>query len=104
MDLAAGGLAISIVTYGELYERAFYARDASALSGLMSFLEGVEVLPLTIRIVELFATVRGSLSRNVRQQIGDFDLLTAATALVHSCTLLTYNRKDFDLITGVLLY
>ncbi len=35
------------------------------------------------------------------QTTGDFDLLMAATALRHSLTLLTNNRKHFEIIAGL---
>jgi predicted nucleic acid-binding protein len=39
LELAPAGLAISIITYGELYECAAFAHDpAPALAGLRSFL------------------------------------------------------------------
>ena len=67
--LASSGLALSMMTYGELYEGAYYARDPeSALAGLRDFLEGKEVLPLTLAIMERFAIVRGALPRPIRRQ------------------------------------
>jgi len=59
------------------------------------------VLPLTTAIMERFAIVRGQLSRPQRQQIGDMDLLIAATALHHDLTLLTRNTRDFRLVPGL---
>jgi len=35
--------------------------------------------------------------------IGDFDLLIGATALQHNLTLLTNNRRHFELIEGLSL-
>jgi len=51
--------------------------------------------------MERFAIVRGQLSRPQRQQIGDMDLLIAATALHHDLTLLTRNTRDFRLVPGL---
>jgi tRNA(fMet)-specific endonuclease VapC len=105
LELAQFGLAVSIITYGELYEGAYYARDKEqALAGVRSFLTAKDVLPLTLPIMERFAVIRGSLSRSVRQQIGDMDLLIAATALEHELTLVTHNLKDFELIPDLKLY
>ncbi|MGI8483868.1 MAG: type II toxin-antitoxin system VapC family toxin [Thermomicrobiales bacterium] len=105
LDLAPDGLAISLITYGDLYEGAHYARDPQqALGGLRAFLRGKEVLPLTTAIMERFAIVRGQLSRPQRQQIGDMDLLIAATALHHDLTLLTRNVRDFRLVPGLKRY
>jgi tRNA(fMet)-specific endonuclease VapC len=105
LELAPAGLAVSIITYGELYEGAAFANDpAPALAGLRSFLKGIAMLPLTHPVMERFARIRGSLPRSVRQQIGDLDILIAATALEHHLTLLTRNRKDFQQIPNLKLY
>jgi tRNA(fMet)-specific endonuclease VapC len=105
LDLAPAGLAISLISYGELYEGAFFSRDPPvALDALQTFLAGKEILPLTTAIVERFAVVRGRLSRKLRQQIGDMDLLIAATALHHGLILLTRNLKDFQHVPNLDIY
>jgi tRNA(fMet)-specific endonuclease VapC len=105
LELAPAGLAISIITYGELYEGAAFAHDPHpALAGLRSFLKGKAILPLTQPIMERFAQIRGSLPRPIRQQIGDLDILIAATCLEHNLTLLTRNFKDFRQIPNLKLY
>jgi predicted nucleic acid-binding protein len=103
--LVADGLAVSILTYGELYQGAYYAYDPpAALSTLRTFLRDKDLLTVTERTVERFAVVRGQLTRPVRQQVGDLDLLIAATALEHDLTLLTRNVRDFQHIPGLKLY
>jgi predicted nucleic acid-binding protein len=105
LELASAGLAVSIISYGELYEGAAFAHDPQpALSGLRSFLKGKAILPLTQPIMERFAQIRGSLPKPVRQQIGDLDILIAATCLEHDLTLLTRNRRDFQQIPHLQLY
>jgi tRNA(fMet)-specific endonuclease VapC len=105
LELAPAGLAVSIITYGELYEGAAFARDPEpALSGLRNFLKGKAILPLTQPIMERFAQIRGSLPRPVRQQIGDLDILIAATCLERNLTLLTRNLKGFQHIPELKLY
>lgn len=104
-DLAPTGLAISLITYGELYQGAYYARDPNvALDALGDVLAGFDILPLTQAIMQRFAVVRGSLTRNQRQQVGDMDLLIAATALEHHLTLVTFNQRDYTLIPGLTLH
>ena len=76
LELAPFGLSLSIISYGELYEGAYYSRDPEpALAGLHTFMQGKEILPLTLSVIERFALLRGALSRSIRQQIGDMDLL-----------------------------
>jgi predicted nucleic acid-binding protein len=105
LELASSGLTVSIITYGELYEGAAFAHNPQpALAGLRTFLKGKAILPLTQPIMERFAQIRGSLPRPVRQQIGDLDILIAATCLAHNLTLLTRNLKDFQLIPNLKLY
>jgi tRNA(fMet)-specific endonuclease VapC len=101
-DLAPQGLAVSLIIYGELYQGAYYARDAArALELLQDVLDGIEILPLTEAIVERFAIVRGQHTRNQRQQIGDMDLLIAATALEHGLTLVTFTVRDYRMVPGL---
>jgi predicted nucleic acid-binding protein len=105
LQLAPQGLAVSLISYGELYEGAYFSRDPqAALAALQTFLAGKEVLPLTPVIMEQFAVVRGRLSRKLRQQIGDMDLLIAATALHHGLSLLTRNVRDFQHIEDLEIY
>ena len=103
--LSGSGLGISLVTYGELYQGIHLARDRdAALRTLQEFLIGVEIIPLTLEIMERFAIVRARLSRPHRQQIGDMDLLIAATAIEHDLILLTRNIKDFQLVPDLRIY
>jgi tRNA(fMet)-specific endonuclease VapC len=105
LELVPSGLAVSIITYGELYEGAAFARNpAPALAGLHAFLKGKDMLPLTTAVMERFANIRGSLPRQIRQQIGDLDILIAATCLEHDLTLLARNLKDFHKIPNLKLY
>lgn len=57
VQLAPQGLALSLISYGELHEGACYSRDPqAALAGLHAFLRGKELLPLTIAITNLPAS------------------------------------------------
>ena len=96
-------LTVSVITVGELYEGAFYGRNSSSeVARVQNLLESfTEISDLTQPVVVRVAIVRGSLSRNVRNQLGDLDLLIAATALQHDRILLTGNVRDFRHITGL---
>ena len=99
------GVAVSVVSYGELYHGAYYASDpATALANIESFMRGKVLLPITAPIAVQFGIMRGNLSRQQRSQIGDMDLLIAATAIVHDLTLVTRNLRDFQLIAGLDLH
>ncbi len=105
LELAPQGLAISLISYGELYEGAYYAPNPQvALEGLGTFLQGKELLPLTTAIMERFGILRGQLTRSLRRQIGDMDLLIAATAITHDLTIVTRNLRDYQPIPGVKLF
>jgi tRNA(fMet)-specific endonuclease VapC len=103
--LSREGVRTSIITYAELYQGAYYARDpAAALRFLAEFLQGIPILLLSVAVAERFAVVRGALSRQHRQQIGDMDLLIAATALDGDLTLVTRNIRDFSLVPRLKIY
>ena len=66
--LAASGIAISLISFGELYEGAYYARtQPAALSSLRALLQGKVLLPLDESVMERFGIIWGQLSRPLRQ-------------------------------------
>jgi tRNA(fMet)-specific endonuclease VapC len=100
-ELQPQGLGLSVVSAAELWEGVFYSRDPKrSQETLEGFLSGVELLGLDEEFCKRFGQLRGSM-RKRGQTIGDFDLLIAATALRHSLTLLTNNRKHFEGIAGL---
>jgi tRNA(fMet)-specific endonuclease VapC len=104
LELSSDGLAVSLMTYGELYQGAYYARTPEvALRGLRTFLRGKRLLPLNRSIVERFGVLRGDLQRR-GLTIGDLDLLIAATALHHDLTVVTQNLRHFTRVSGLRLY
>lgn len=103
-ELAPEGLAPSVVSYGELYQGATYGRESvSAREALHDFVAGKDLLPVTASIAARFGILRGHLPRHLRQQIGDMDLMIAATTLTHDLTLLTRNLRDFRHVPGLSL-
>ncbi len=103
-QLAADGLAVSVITLGEIYEGAFrYASPQTHLDSFRRFLAPFRHLGVTDPIMARFAEIRAGL-RNQGNLIPDFDLLLAATALHYDLTLLTGNRKHFQRVTNLKLY
>jgi tRNA(fMet)-specific endonuclease VapC len=97
-------LAISAMTYGEIYEGIYFGRDpVQAEQVFLNFLRTVDVLPLSRRVLRCFARIRGDL-RSKGQLIGDPDLLIAATAIYHEFPLVTRNRTHFSRISDLVLY
>lgn len=102
--LVPDGIAISSITYGEVYEGIAFGRDVTLHEqGFRGFLRVAEVLPLNRRMMRRFADVRGDL-RQRGLIIGDMDILIAATALDHGLTLLTRNTRHVARIPGLTLY
>jgi tRNA(fMet)-specific endonuclease VapC len=103
-SLEREGLAISLVTYGEVYEGIYYGRDsARSRRQFVNFLRGISVVPLNRSVMQRFAIVRGDLRRQ-GLLIGDADLLIAATALHHDLTLITRNTSHFQRVPDLKLY
>ena len=98
-DLAPEGLALSIISLAELYEGVYYSRDPiQSEEVLRAFLDpDLTILGIDEEISQIFGRERGRL-RQERRNIGDFDLLIAATCRRHGLTLLTNNRRHFELV------
>jgi predicted nucleic acid-binding protein len=98
------GLAISLITYGEIYEGIYTGREAARHEEMfLRFLRRVRVLPLNREMLKQFARIRGQL-RAQGQLIGDLDLLIAATALYHDLTVVTHNTRHFSRVPDLQLY
>jgi len=101
--LSDDGLAISIISVGELYEGAHRSADPDAAAGqIRDFLTGYTALGVSEPIAWEFGQLRALLRRQGRL-IPDLDRLIAATALVHDLTLVTRNRRHFARIPGLRL-
>lgn len=104
LALGQDGLAISLITYGEIYEGILYSKDPKMSERVFNrFLRDVSVLPVTRPIMRQFSLLRGQL-RVAGNIISDFDLLIAATAIYHNLTLVTRNTKHFQRVAGLTLY
>jgi len=102
--LAPQGLAVSVITLGEIYEGAFhYASPETHLAAFRRFLAPFRLVGINEPIMERFAQIRSNLRREGKL-IPDFDLLLAATALHYDLTVLTGNRRHFARIPALKLY
>ncbi len=103
-SLSHNRLAISLITYGEIYEGIYFGTNPKKHEqSLLAFLRGVEVLSLNKRVMKEFAQIRGSL-RSSGQLIGHMDILIAATAITYDLTLITGNKSHFARIPGLVIY
>jgi tRNA(fMet)-specific endonuclease VapC len=91
-------IALSVISLAELYEGVFYSRDPQkSEEALQDFLRGIELVGIDEEITRVFGRERGRL-RAAGKTVGDFDLLIGATALRHDLTVLSNNRRHFELI------
>jgi tRNA(fMet)-specific endonuclease VapC len=103
-QLRHDGLAISLITFGEIYEGIYAGHDRDQHEAIFwRFLRRVNVLSLNKTILRHFARIRSQL-RAQGQLIGDLDLLIAATAIYYDLTLLTHNTRHFSRIPNLKLY
>ena len=98
------GLAVSIVSYGELFEGAFRFPDTDArLARIYALLRPFKTLPLTKPIMAIFGRNRSEM-RRAGNRIPDLDLLIGATAVHYGLILITRNLKDFERVPGLRIY
>ena len=102
--LAKDCIAVSILTFGELYEGAYGSQEPQAeIARIQQFLSGYPVINLSDAIMDQFAKTR-SLFRSQGQMIPDIDLMIGVTGVVHNLTVLTRNVRHFGRIPGLALY
>lgn len=85
--------AISAITKYEIYSGA----SQSQLDFWNTVLEAIEVIPFDEASVDTAVDINTTLKRK-RKQIDHADLFIAATAITHSLSIATLNRKHFDRI------
>lgn len=95
--LAPSGIAISVITYMEVYQgiRRSPVPDV-ADAKFQAFVDGVPVLLVSMEVARRCARLREELRLQGRRVRGRaLDLLVAATALEHGLTLVTRNLDDY---------
>lgn len=94
-------VALSDLVRGELMEGAYLSPDpAGSLAILHTRFAAYPSVSFDHRVADAYARTRAHL-RLAGTPIGPIDTAIAATALVHGCTVVTHNRKHFDLVPGL---
>jgi predicted nucleic acid-binding protein len=104
--LAPEGIAISMITYMEVYQgvaRSPSAKEARAK--FQTFRRSVPVLPFSLSVAKRCAVLREQLkTEQKRVKARALDLINAAIAIEHHLTLVTRNVKDYQDIPDLHLY
>ena len=103
--LVQAGIALSMITYMEIYQGIVESPDSAALEvEFEAFLKTVKLLPLSTDAARRCARLRAALKQQGKRiRPRALDLITAATALEHRLTLVTRNRADYDDVPGLAL-
>ncbi|MDQ2783683.1 MAG: type II toxin-antitoxin system VapC family toxin [Chloroflexota bacterium] len=104
--LSADGIAVSIITYMEVYEGTLRAQATQELRDACTrFFANANVLAFTPAVARRCATLRQELRRQgKRVNSRALDLCIAATALEHNLEFVSNDRGDYDDIPGLTLY
>ena len=95
--------AVSVITYGELFFGAMKSAAPQAnLAKVRRVGELFPVIEVSRAVMETFGSLKAEL-QNRGKAVADFDLVIAATALVHSYSLVTNNQRHFRNIPGLRL-
>lgn len=104
--LSADGIAVSIITYMEVYEGTLRAQATEELRDAFTrFFATADILAFTPAVARRCAILRQELRRQgKRVNARALDLCIAATALEHNLEFVTENKADYDDIPGLSLY
>jgi tRNA(fMet)-specific endonuclease VapC len=104
--LSDEGIAISIITYIEIYQGVLRSPNPSqAEQKLKAFVDTVSVLSISPAVARRCAHIRETLRKQRKEfRRRAFDLLIAATALEHNLTLVTRNREDYEDVPNIQFY
>ncbi len=90
-----------MVSLAELYEGIYYSRNpANDEAVLRDFVRTVSVIGIDEEVTRIFGRERGRLRRSGKT-VGDLDLLIGSTAIRHDLTLLTNNRRHFEMLSAL---
>jgi tRNA(fMet)-specific endonuclease VapC len=104
--LSPAGIAISVITYMEVYQGVLVNPDRiRAERKFDDFLAAVPIASFSVQIARRCARLRAELQRQRKRVCPRaLDLLTAATALEHDLVLVTRNVADYDDIPGLVVH
>ena len=98
-----GGIAVSVVTVGELLAWGLRAKaPASRLQGIQDLLAAAAVIDVDIDVAKKYGEIRAPLLDQGLDP-GPMDLLNAAIALVHNMPMVTHNVADYAMIPGLII-
>jgi tRNA(fMet)-specific endonuclease VapC len=101
-SLAPARGAISVVSIGDLVHAARLSSDAAESElRISTFLDQVAVHPVDRDVAWTHGQIRSRILREEHRVIDDFDLILAATAIVHDLTLLTRHERWFEAVVGL---
>jgi predicted nucleic acid-binding protein len=104
-SIMRSGIAISIITYIEVYQGIIRLNTSIADQGLDALLSTTPVLPISLAVAQRVARLRELLQRQGRRtRSRALDLIIAATAIEHDLTLVTRNIDDYRDIPGITIY
>lgn len=104
--LSEEGIAISIITYIEIYQGVLRSpTPEEAEQKLKAFVDTVSVLSITPGVARRCAHIRETLRKQGKEfRRRAFDLLIAATAVEHNLILVTRNREDYEDVPNIRFY
>lgn len=98
------GMAISIITFAEVYEGIYFGQNRNRHEAVFrELVRGVRVIGINRSVAREFATIHGTL-RMQGQLIPPSDVFIAATAIHYGPTLVTRNVRHFQRIPGLALH
>jgi len=100
-----GSVCLCSLAVGELIYGAFHSgplHQANNMALITALRQQFVSLPFDDRAAEEYGKARAHLA-SVGTPIGPNDLIIAAIALGHGCTLVTHNRQEFSRVPGLLL-
>lgn len=98
----SGGLILTAPVFAEVMTAVFRARPSVKADEVVALAENSTVLPFDMAAARMFAEEISRLSRD-GQRPRLMDALIASVALAHNLTIVSRERRDFHMFTGLAL-